>query len=123
MLNLILESREFPYTSLKYPVLLVTSLFYNFTQGYDIKDLYLTEDLPESKFQIIYQDHQRTWSLIPKKGMGRVYSNFSLSWKRRTRPTSLGGEHQILDDILNTIPSWSMALSVIEDYINLLKMV
>ena len=55
LLNLYCEARQFPYTSLKYHILLACALFYNFKCGYNLKDLYLCENLPpESPFQIIY---------------------------------------------------------------------
>ena len=123
LLNLYSEAREFPYTSLKYHLLLVTSLFYNFTLGHDINNLYLCENLPvKSPFQVIYKDMEREWSLLPVKkgGMTRIYPQFFKSWERRTK-TSLGGDYKVLDGMLSKMSSWSVALTTIEDFINFIK--
>jgi len=121
LLNLFAEAREFPYTSLKYHILLTCSLYYNFKQGYKLRDLYLCENnSSESPFQIIYQDDARTWALCPQKGMAKVHPRFYTTWERRTY-ISFGGEHQILDELLTSIGSWTVALATIEDYWVLVK--
>ena len=121
LLNLFSEARDFPYSSLKYHILLTCSLYYNFKQGYKLRDLYLCENnSPDSPFQIIYQDDARTWALCPQKGMAKVYPQFYTTWERRTY-ISFGGEYQILDELLTSIGSWTVALATIEDFWALVK--
>ncbi len=121
LLNLFIEARDFPYSSLKYHILLACSLYYNFKQGLKLRDLYLCENnSPDSPFQIIYQDDARTWALCPQKGMAKVYPRFYTTWERRTY-ISFGGEHQILDELLTSIGSWTVALATIEDFWALLN--
>jgi hypothetical protein len=121
LLNLFAEARDFPYTSLKYHILLSCSLYYNFKQGYKLRDLYLCENnSPDSPFQLIYQDDARIWALCPQKGMAKVHPRFYTTWERRTR-ISFGGEHQILDELLTSIGSWTVALATIEDFWALVK--
>ena len=121
LLNLFSEARDFPYTSLKYHILLTCALYYNFKNGFTLKDLYIGENYaPDSLFQIIYQDNARTWALLPKTGMAKVHHQFYTSWERRTR-ISFGGEHQILDELLTSIGSWTVALATIEDFFTLLR--
>ncbi|TFF85793.1 MAG: hypothetical protein EU551_03250 [Promethearchaeota archaeon] len=79
--------------------------------------LYLCENEgAESPFQIIFKDESREWALLKNKGMSRVLPNFSLSWVRRTKITSIGGDGTVLDGLLSQIYSWSCALATIEDY-------
>jgi len=120
LINIFSEARDFPYTSLKYHILLTCALYYNFKNGFTLKDLYLAENCtPDSPFQIIYQDTARTWALLPKTGMARVYRQFYNTWERRTQ-ISFGGEHQILDELLTSIGSWTVALATVEDFFALL---
>ncbi|NVM53919.1 MAG: hypothetical protein HWN66_09470 [Candidatus Helarchaeota archaeon] len=123
LLNLYSEARSFPYTSLKYHILLSCALYYNLKNGYQLKDLYLCENFPvESPFQIIYQDEARIWSILPqqKEGMTKVYSKFYTSWECR-RKLSFGGDHKIFDELLTTIGSWTTALAAIEDFFQFIK--
>jgi hypothetical protein len=120
LLNLFSEARDFPYTSLKYHILLTCALYYNFKSGFKLKDLYLTETSNlNSPFQIIYEDPARTWALLPQTGMAKVHRQFYTTWERRIR-ISFGGEHQILDELLTSIGSWTVALATIEDFFALL---
>jgi hypothetical protein len=124
LLNLYCEAREFPYSSLKYHILLACALFYNFKCGYNLKDLYLCENLlPESPFQIVYQDFEREWTILPnqsKEGLSKIYPRFYITWERR-RKESFGGEHQIFDETLSSIGSWTVALATIEDFFALIQ--
>ena len=88
-----------------------------------MKDLYLCENLPvESPFQIVFHDKNNdiTWSVLPKRGMARIYSKFHLGWERRTI-NSFGGDYKVLDGILTSIPSWSTALATIGDFLDLVR--
>jgi hypothetical protein len=76
---------------------------------------------PDSPFQIIYQDPARTWALLPRQGMARVHRHFYTTWERRTR-ISFGGEHQILDELLASIGSWTVALATVDDFFVLLTL-
>jgi len=124
LLNLYCEARNFPYTSLKYHILLACALFYNLKCGYDLKDLYLCENLPpESPFQIILQYSNREWTILParsKEGLSKIYPKFYMTWERR-RKESFGGEHQVFDETLSSIGSWTVALATIEDFFTLVK--
>jgi len=124
LLNGYSEARQFPYSSLKYHILLTVSLYYNLKNGMQLKDLYLCENLPnESPFQVIYRDTEREWALMPQQqveGLSRVYPLFYKTWVRR-RKLSIGGDHQILDGILSTIGSWTVALAYLEDFRELLS--
>jgi hypothetical protein len=117
LLNQYHEAKNYPYTSLKYHLLLTCAIFYNLSNSYPIEKLYLCENMEiESPFQIIFKDGSREWALLPDRGMSRVLPNFSLSWVRRTKTTSIGGEGNVLDGLLSQIYSWSCALATIEDY-------
>jgi len=102
LLNLYSEARIFPYTSLKYHILLTCAFYYNFQNGFQIKNLYLCENiLVDSPFQIIFQDRDREWAILPsrqKSGVSRIYPHFYVSWDRR-RKICIGGENQIFDEI------------------------
>ena len=116
ILNLYHEAMEYPYTSLKYHLLLVSSLYYNLINGNEFSKLYLCENLEnDSIFQIIYKDEFREWALLPREGMSRVNSSFALSWDRRIK-LSIGGDDRILDGLLSQIESWSAALATIDDF-------
>jgi hypothetical protein len=117
LLNQYHEAKNYPFTSLKYHLLLTCAIFYNLGKGYPIEKLYLCEnEESESPFQIILKDESREWALLKEKGMSRVLPNFSLSWVRRTEITSIGGDGTVLDGLLSQIYSWSCALATIEDY-------
>jgi hypothetical protein len=118
LLNLFSEAREYPYTSLKYHILLVCALFYNFCKGVGLKDLYLCENLPvESPFQIIYRDSVREWALLTQKqnALSKFSPTFFISWERRQK-LSIGGDSQVLDALLSRIGSWTVALAFLEDF-------
>ncbi len=86
LLNLYAEARQFPYSSLKYHILLTCALYYNSCHGFDLNKLYLFENIPaESLFQIIYRDSVREWALFPQKqnALTKCYSRFCTSWERR----------------------------------------
>lgn len=124
LLNLYREARQYPYSSLKYHILLTCALYYNTCQNYRLKELYLCENQPvDSPFQIFYQDTERTWALLPNRattGLSRLWAKFYHSWDYR-RHLSIGGDHRILAGILSSIESWTTALATIEDYQDLLK--
>ncbi|MHC1591572.1 MAG: hypothetical protein ACXQS8_05760, partial [Candidatus Helarchaeales archaeon] len=106
---------EFPFTSLKYHVLLATAIYFNLKNGFKWHQLYLAENKePQSEFQVIYRDQCREWAVLPHAGMSRVHPQFHQTWKRRTIK-SIGGESQLLESILSRIGSWSAALATIED--------
>jgi hypothetical protein len=119
LLNGYSEARQYPYSSLKYHLLLASALFYNLKQGTQMKELYLCENLTyESPFQVIYRDSEREWTLLPHQsldGLSKLYPRFSLTWVRR-RKLSIGGDHQILNGLLTTIGSWTVALALLEDF-------
>ena len=122
-LNLYSEARSYPYTSLKYHILLSCALYYNLKNGSKLKDLYFCETRPkESPFQIIYQDSFRTWAIAPlqKEGIAKIHPKFYLTWERR-RKISFGGDHQIFDELLTTIGSWTVALATVEDFFSLIN--
>ena len=120
LLNLYAEARRFPYTSLKYHILLTCALYYNFKSGFKLKDLYLCENHPnESLFQVIYRDATRKWAILPNcqaKGLSKLYPKFYTTWDRR-KDQSIGGEHQIFAELLSTIGSWTAALATLEEFI------
>ena len=124
LLNLYSEARQFPYTSLKYHILLTTALYYNLKNNYELKDLYLCENLPvESQFQILYKDNIREWAILPLRqqdGLSKMYPQFHKTWDRR-RKLSLGGDYRIFDEMLSTISSWSAALATLEDFFTLIE--
>ena len=126
LLNFYNEAREHPYSSLKYHILLTCAFYYNLQNNFQLKDLYLCENLlVDSPFQVIYQDAQRQWSLLPlqkARGMSRVWDKFHMTWRRRRR-ISIGGDQRVLDGLLSSIGSWTMALTTIEDFVNLLSTV
>ncbi len=119
LLNYFNEARFYPYSSLKYHILLTCALYYNFTKGYRLRELYLCENRSEeSPFQIIYQNDRRWWSILPlrkTKGLSRLWPNFYHSWDYR-KEMSLGGDYRILGGLLSSISSWSVALASIEDF-------
>ena len=118
LLNMYSESLEFPFTSLKFHILLACAFYYNFTKGHDWFQLYLNEN-PDScsEFQIIYKDKSREWALVPGTGMSRVQPEFNLTWDQRTK-LSIGGENTELGIILSHIGSWSTALALVEEFGN-----
>ncbi|MBD3228816.1 MAG: hypothetical protein GF329_11575 [Candidatus Lokiarchaeota archaeon] len=123
LLNFYHEAKNYPYTSLKYHLLLTCSIYYNLINRNNIGKLYLCENQePDSIFQIIYKDKSREWALLPhsSKGMSRVLLDFSKTWNRRIE-NSIGGANRIFNGLLGTIKSWSVALATIED-IKLLTM-
>jgi hypothetical protein len=116
LLNQYHEAKNYPFTSLKYHLLLTCAIYYNLAKGYPIEKLYLCENKEvKSPFQVIFKDENREWALLPDRGMSRVLPNFSLSWVRRIK-TSIGGEGTVLDGLLSQIYSWSCALATIEDF-------
>ena len=120
ILNLFNEAKTYPYTSLKYHLLLTCALFYNFQIKNKNSKLYLCENqIPNSQFQIIYRDNEREWAILPIDGLSRVLPRFDLTWIRRMKE-SIGGD-RMLDGLLATIKSWSVALSTIEDYKNIIR--
>ena len=125
LLNGYSEARQFPYSSLKYHILLTVSLYYNLKHSAQLNDLYLCENLPnESLFQVIYRDTEREWALMPRQqanGLSKVYPQFFKTWIRR-RKLSVGGDHQILEGILSSIGSWTVALAYLEDFRDLLNL-
>ena len=119
------EASQFPYSSLKYHILLTVSLYYNLKHNTQLNDLYLCENLlSESPFQVIYRDIDREWALMPRQqanGLSKVCPQFFKTWIRR-RKLSVGGDNQILDGILSTIGSWTVALAYLEDFRELLSL-
>jgi hypothetical protein len=116
ILNLFSEARQHSFTSYKYHLLLVCSLYYNFKNNVKWHWLYLSENFEvESPFQVIYRDGEREWALLPSGGMSRVSLRFCKTWVRRTEQ-SLGGERRVLDGLLSQIGSWSGALATVEDW-------
>jgi len=118
LLNLYSEARSFPYSSLKYHILLTCALFYNLCNGFELNDLYLCENCPpKSPFQIIYHDSIRVWALVPQKegALSKFSPKFYTLWERRQK-LSIGGDYQILDALLSLIGSWTVALALIEDF-------
>jgi len=119
LLNFFNEARYYPYSSLKYHILLTCALYYNFTKGHELRELYLCENVPEdSPLQIIYQDRGRRWSILPKRkkrGLSRIWPKFYHSWDYR-KEMSLGGDFRVLAGLFSSIGSWSVALASIEDF-------
>jgi len=115
------EAKSFPYTSLKYHILLACALYQNFLMGFKISDLYLAENaLVDSEFQIILRLNECEWAIIPRVGMSRIWPRFDLTWVRRTQESSIGGD-RTLDGLLSRIKSWSAALATIEEYFDTIK--
>ncbi|NVM29079.1 MAG: hypothetical protein HWN65_09555 [Candidatus Helarchaeota archaeon] len=119
LINLYCEARYYPYSSLKYHILLTCAFYYNMKHKFKLKELYLCENLPiKSPFQIIFQDQERTWAILPvrrKDGLSRIWPKFYQSWDYRKK-ISLGGDHRILAGVLSFISSWTAALASIEDF-------
>lgn len=124
LVNLYCEARDYPFSSLKYHILLTCALYYNFKQGSKLKNIYLCENLTvENPFQIIYHDRERIWALLPdrkKDGLSRLWPKFHQSWDYRKK-ISLGGDHRILAGVFSFISSWTTALACIEDFQDFLK--
>lgn len=118
LLNLYNEAQMYPYTSLKYHLLLSCGLFFNLKQGFKLKDLYLCENSHNSSpFQLIYKDSLREWSIRPNRkqdNLSKIHSSFHMSWDRRRK--NYGGDFRFLEDILSSIGSWTVALAMLEDY-------
>jgi len=125
LLNLFSEARNYPYTSLKYHILLTCAFYYNLNQNYKLSDLYLCENSPiTSPFQIIYRNSSRAWAILPQQkedGFTRVFSRFYTSWERRTK-LIFGGDYRVLAGFLSSISSWTTALAVIEDFRELIAL-
>jgi hypothetical protein len=118
LLNLYSEARTFPYSSLKYHILLTTALYYNFDNGVGLNDLNLCENCSsESPFQIIYNDSIHEWALLPQKEgiLAKFSPKFHTLWERRQK-VSIGGDYKILDALLSLIGSWTVALAFLEDF-------
>lgn len=119
LLNLYCEARNYPYSSLKYHILLTCALFYNLKNSFHLNQLYLCEDLSvDSPFQVIYQDEERIWSIMPghkADGLSRIWPKFHHTWDYRVK-LSIGGDHRILAGILSSIGSWTTALATMEDF-------
>ncbi len=119
LLNLYAEACRFPYTSLKYHILLTCALYYNFKLGFGLKDLYLCENQSnDSPFQVIYRDASREWAILPQcpsKELSKIYQKFYMTWDRR-KYQNIGGEHQIFAELLSTIGSWTVALATLEEF-------
>jgi hypothetical protein len=116
LLNHYHEAKNYPFTSLKYHLLITCALYCNLVNGFCLEKLYLCENEEVlSDFQIIYKDKHREWALLSDRGMSRLLPNFSLSWVRRNK-ISIGGEDRALDGLLCQITSWSCALATIEDF-------
>lgn len=124
LLNLYCEARHYPFTSLKYHILLATALYHNFQAGYAFRELALCENAPvQSPFQVIYRDPVKEWAILPSHSthaLSKIAPYFSTIWERRTQ-LSIGGEFQELADLLATIGSWTIALATLEDYAAFLK--
>ncbi|MHA1271586.1 MAG: hypothetical protein ACTSPY_17465 [Candidatus Helarchaeota archaeon] len=129
ILNLFSESRTFPYTSLKYHILLTCAFYYNLKMHNNrFTQYYLYENIkPESEFQIIYSNKDVQWCIMPKNSykkinkniyLGPIYPNFGITWMRRMKSSIIGGD-RFLDNSLSQIPSWSCGLSYLEDYMDL----
>ena len=118
VLNKFSESQNYPYTSLKYHLLLSCAFYFNLSNGNKWTQLYLTEKTQKiSDYQIIFKNKDREWALVPDSGMSRVYSKFYMTWDRRIR-FDFGGEHQVLNHILSRIGSWSAVLALMEEFMN-----
>ncbi len=119
LVNLYCEAHSYPYSSLKYHILLTCALYYNLKHGSKVKNMYLCENsTAENPLQIIYQDMERTWAFLPDhkhNGISRLWPKFHQSWDYRKK-ISLGGDHRILAGILSYISSWTTALACIEDF-------
>ncbi len=119
LLNYYNEARFYPYSSLKYHILLTCALYYNFKRGYELRNLYLCENVSEdSPFQVIYRDQRRRWSLLPlqkRNGLSRLWPKFYRSWDYRKK-MSLGGDYRVLGGLFSSISSWSVALASLEDF-------
>jgi len=116
-LNRFVEALSYPYSSLKYHLLLTTAVYFNLKNGikWPQDKLYLVEN-PDtcSEFQIIF-NRERTWALLPDPGMSRVQFDFAQTWRRRIL-ISIGGEDEELASFLSRINSWSSALAFMEDW-------
>jgi len=118
LLNFYSESRIFPFTSLKYHLLLSCAFYHNFKNG--LTKLYLYEnEIPDSNYQIIYVDNEIKWTIQHKKDvekiLGPIYPYFNLTWARRINNSIIGGD-RTLSSLLMGIKSWSTALATIEEY-------
>ncbi|MHA1250159.1 MAG: hypothetical protein ACTSRP_09245 [Candidatus Helarchaeota archaeon] len=123
-LNYFCEAREYPFTSLKYHILLVSAFYFFLNKG-DFRHLYLSENYNDndvSEFQVILRLNGIEWAITTKnnKNLSRIFSNFCDTWNRRVKKSILE-DGQILNSLLGQIMSWSTALGNIEDYIKNLK--
>ncbi|MHA1269820.1 MAG: hypothetical protein ACTSPY_08560 [Candidatus Helarchaeota archaeon] len=121
ILSLYSEARSFPYSCLKYHILLTCAFFFNFkkTNNNNFKKLYLGENVDANEFQVIFRAPGFEWSLTTNEGISRIYPKFNETWIRRMKK-SIGGD-RFLDGLLAQISSWSCALATIEDYIEIEK--
>lgn len=117
ILNYYAESRCFPYTSLKYHLLLTTAIYYNLKNGFKLFKLYLSTNSNEiTPYQKIFEYKGIKLFITPERGISRIYNNFSKTWMRRTK-TLLND--RFINAILSQIKSWSCALVTLEDYLRL----
>ena len=118
-LSLYSESLSYPFSSLKFHLLLTCAIYYNLQNGFPWTKLYLSENAKKrSEYQVIYRDHCREWVLTPLGGeprLSRVHLKFNVTWDRRLKQ-SIGGNHQVLSNLLSHIGSWSTALATIEEF-------
>jgi len=121
LLNFYSESRMYPFSSLKYHILLTCAIYYNLKYKIDFTKLYLYKNTDiDSCYQVIFSTNKITWSLQPsyseKEGkISPIYPYFNFTWRRRLKSTIIGGD-RTLDGMLVTIKSWSAALATLEEY-------
>ncbi|MHA1752628.1 MAG: hypothetical protein ACTSWR_10875 [Candidatus Helarchaeota archaeon] len=120
VLNLFSEARSYPYTSLKYHLILTSAIYYFLQNGKNLFKLYLTDNIKKySEFQLIFYNKKIDFKLFiaEEKGMSKIYTRFNYSWSKRTKLTKIGGD-RFLESLLLQIPSWSVALGTLEEYLD-----
>lgn len=125
------EAVQYPYTSLKYHVLLAAALLANYRAGTSFDELHLVVDDPDAgvtphrtvldagpvSLRVTGEPGDR-----PAASLGSVpVRSFADVWSRLPElPVDVDGERgwRVLDAQLRRVRSWSAALQFIEDYVS-----
>lgn len=125
------EAMHYPYTSLKYHVLLTAALLSNYHSGASFDDLYLVVDDPDGSvtphrtvldvgavsLRVTHEPGEK-----PAARLGAAPArSFADVWSRLPElPIDVDGERRwrVLDAQLRRVRSWSVALQLIEDYVD-----
>jgi hypothetical protein len=124
------EATYYPYTSLKYHVLLAAALLSNYRTGAAFEELYLVVDDPDeavTPHRTVLESGPLSLRVTadpdgrPAAALGSAPArSFADVWSRLPElPVDVDGERRwrVLDAQLRRVRSWSVALQLIEDYV------